>query len=106
MTIKSMVIDHNFNFLIFQFFYALKKWRKKMMLHLPNLLPPITKLQKNDFGKIKKNLPHQGSNPHQLRNNPNFTPFITDPSTKASPPRCLHENSRQKIFIDKHLRYL
>ena len=64
----------------------------------------LTKLQKISFGK--KNLPHQGSNPHRIRNNPNLTPFITDPSTKASPPRCLHENSGQKIFIDKHFKYL
>ena len=27
----------------------------------------LTKLQKTNFGKIK-NLPHRGSNPHQLRN--------------------------------------
>ena len=66
----------------------------------------LTKLQKNSFGKIKKKLPHRGSNPHQLRNNPNSTSFVTDPCTKASPPRCLHENSRQKSFTNKHFKLL
>ena len=39
----------------------------------------LTKLQKISFGKNKNKLPHRGSNPHQLRNHPNSTPFITDP---------------------------
>ena len=55
----------------------------------------LTKLQKISFGKIKK------ASPTEAR-----THTITDPSTKASPPRCLHKNSRQKVFISKHFKLL
>ena len=34
---------------------------------------------KKIFWKNKKKIPHQGLNPHQLRNHPNSTLFITDP---------------------------
>ena len=106
MTIKSMVIDHNFNFLIFQFFYVLKKWWKKMMLHLPNLLPPITKLQKNDFGKIKKTSPTKARTHTNSEIIPTQLSSSLTPSTKSSPPRCLHGNSQQKLFINKHFKLL
>ena len=62
-----------------------------------------SKLQKISFEKKKKKkLPHRYSKPHQLRNDPNSNAFITDSCTKALPRCCLHENSRQKFFTNKH----
>ena len=53
----------------------------------------LTKLQKISFGKIKK------TSPTEARTHTN-SEIITDPFTKPSPPRCLHENSRQKLDKD------
>ena len=58
----------------------------------------LTKLQKISFGKIK-------ISPTEARTHTN-SEIITDPFTKPSPPRCLHGNSQQKLFINKHFKLL
>ena len=59
----------------------------------------LTKLQKINFGKIKK------PPPPRLEPTPTQNSLLS-PNHKASLPRCLLENSGQKFFIDKHFKYL
>ena len=66
----------------------------------------LTKLQKISFGKIKKNSPTEARTHTNSEIIPTQLPSSLTPSTKASPPRCLHESSRQQLFINKHFKLL
>ena len=59
----------------------------------------LTKLQKKNW-KNKKTSPTEAQS---SLFSPNHHPF---PSTKASQPRCLLENSGQKLIINKHFKFL
>ena len=67
----------------------------------------LTKLQKISFGKILKKNFHTEARTHTNSEIiPTQLPSSLTPSTKASPPRCLHENSRQQLFLNKHFKLL
>ena len=83
-------------FLFFQFFYFCN------LVSMYNSFIKFSKCKyafftKNKFWKNKK------TSPTEARTHTN-SEIITDPFTKPSPPRCLHENSRQKL--DKHFKLL
>jgi hypothetical protein len=65
----------------------------------------LTRLQKNNFGKIKKPPPPR-LEPTPTQNSllsPNHHP---SPSTKASPTLSHLENNGQKFFMNKHFKFL
>ena len=61
---------------------------------------------KKIFGKIRKKSPTKAWTHTNSEIIPTQLSSSLTPSTKSSPPRCLHGNSQQKLFINKHFKLL